>query len=150
MASALAASALQAGLVLSTQSSTPLEDVAQAMGDAPGRGPLWFQLYLQHDRGFTRELVQRAERAGYEALVLTVDAPCHGARDRERRAGFRCRPASARSTWTACPTRPHRRWARPERPLRRPAEPGAHLGRRGLAAIHHPAAGAAQGHPAPG
>ena len=92
IASALAASALQAGLVLSTQSSTPLEDVARAMGDAPGRGPLWFQLYLQHDRGFTRELVQRAERAGYEALVLTVDAPCHGARDRERRAGFRLPP----------------------------------------------------------
>jgi 4-hydroxymandelate oxidase len=53
-----------------------------------GRGPLWFQLYLQHDRGFTRELVQRVERAGYEALVLTVDAPVSGVRDRERRAAF--------------------------------------------------------------
>ena len=74
LASAYAAAALGAGLVLSTQSSTPLEDVASAMlGDA-GRGPLWFQLYLQHDRGFTRQLVQRAEAAGYEALVLTVDA----------------------------------------------------------------------------
>lgn len=50
-----------------------------------------FQLYLQHDRGFTRELVQRAETAGYVALVLTVDAPSSGARDRERRAGF-CLP----------------------------------------------------------
>jgi len=66
--------------------------VARAMGDAPGRGPLWFQLYLQPDRGFNRELVQRIENAGYEALVLTVDAPCHGARDRERRAGFRLPP----------------------------------------------------------
>ncbi len=54
--------------------------------------PLWFQLYLQHDRGFTRELVQRAERAGFEALVLTVDAPTSGTRDRERRAGFRLPP----------------------------------------------------------
>ena len=92
IASALAASALQAGLVLSAQSSTPLEDVARAFGNDPARGPLWFQLYLQPDRGFNRELVQRVEAAGYEALVLTVDAPCHGARDRERRAGFRLPP----------------------------------------------------------
>ena len=92
IASALAASALQAGLVLSTQASTPLEDVARAFGNDPARGPLWFQLYLQPDRGFNRELVQRVEAAGYEALVLTVDAPCHGARDRERRAGFHLPP----------------------------------------------------------
>jgi len=89
LATALAAAALGAGLVLSTQSSVPMEAVAQAMLGDTGHGPLWFQLYLQHDRGFTRELVQRAEQAGYEALVLTVDAPAHGARDRERRANFR-------------------------------------------------------------
>lgn len=89
---ALAAAALGAGLVLSTQASTRLEAVASAVQGDAGRGPLWFQLYLQHDREFTRELVERAERAGYEALVLTVDAPCHGARDRERRAGFRLPP----------------------------------------------------------
>jgi len=88
LATALAAAALEAGLVLSTQASTPMEDVARAFQGEPRRGPLWFQLYLQPDRGFNRELVQRAERAGYEALVLTVDAPAHGARDRERRAGF--------------------------------------------------------------
>ena len=89
LASAYAAAALGAGMVLSTQSSTPIEAVAQAMQGDPGSGPLWFQLYWQHDRGFTRELVQRAEAAGVEALVLTVDAPTSGARDRERRAGFR-------------------------------------------------------------
>ena len=88
-ASAFAAAALGAGMVLSTQSSTPVEAVAQAMQGDPASGPLWFQLYLQHDRGFTRALVQRAETAGYEALVVTVDAPTHGARDRERRAQFR-------------------------------------------------------------
>ena len=87
--SALAASAQGAGLVLSTQSSTPLEDVACAVRDDAQRGPLWFQLYLQGDRGFDLALVRRAEAAGFEALVLTVDAPVHGARDRERRAGFR-------------------------------------------------------------
>lgn len=92
LGSACAAAALEAGMVLSTQASTRLEAVADAVRGDTGRGPLWFQLYLQHDRGFTRELVQRAERAGYEALVLTVDAPCHGARDRERRADFRLPP----------------------------------------------------------
>src|SRR5690606_19884965 len=53
-ASAYAAAALGAGIVLSTQASTPLEEVAQVFLDDPARGPLWFQLYLQHDRGFTR------------------------------------------------------------------------------------------------
>ncbi len=92
LAAAHAAAAMGAGMVLSTQASTPLEAVAQAMLDDAGRGPLWFQLYLQHDRGFTRELVQRVEAAGYEALLLTVDAPSSGARDRERRANFRLPP----------------------------------------------------------
>jgi 4-hydroxymandelate oxidase len=89
LGSAYAAGAQGAGFVLSTQASTPLEHIAQALLDDAGRGALWFQLYLQHDRDFTRHLVQRAEQAGYEALVLTVDAPTSGARDRERRAQFR-------------------------------------------------------------
>lgn len=92
VASAYAAAAQGAGMVLSTQASVSLESVAQAIVHDPHRGPLWFQLYIQHDRGFTRELVQRAERAGFEALVLTVDAPTSGTRDRERRAGFRLPP----------------------------------------------------------
>jgi 4-hydroxymandelate oxidase len=89
IATAHAAASQGAGLVLSTQASVSLETVARAFGAYAERGPLWFQLYLQHDRGFTRELIQRAENAGYEALVLTVDAPTSGARDRERRAGFK-------------------------------------------------------------
>ncbi|MCD2512188.1 alpha-hydroxy acid oxidase [Comamonas endophytica] len=89
LASAYAAAALGAGFTLSTQASLPLELPARAVLGTAGRGPLWFQLYLQHDRGFTRELLQRVESAGYEALVLTVDAPVSGVRDRERRAGFR-------------------------------------------------------------
>ncbi|MDR0226283.1 MAG: alpha-hydroxy-acid oxidizing protein [Burkholderiaceae bacterium] len=92
LATAHAAAALGAGLVLSTQASLPLEQVADAMRSSAGHGPLWFQLYLQHDRGFTRQLIARAEAAGYEALVLTVDAPANGARDRERRAHFRLPP----------------------------------------------------------
>ena len=92
LAMAYAAAALGAGMVLSTQASVSLEAVAQAVLPDRGRGPLWFQLYLQHDRGFTQALVQRAEAAGYEALVLTVDAPTSGVRDRARRAGFRLPP----------------------------------------------------------
>jgi 4-hydroxymandelate oxidase len=91
-ASALAAAAQGAGITLSTQASVPLEDVARLVLADASRGALWFQLYVQHDRSFTRELVQRAEAAGYEALVVTVDAPTSGARDRERRAGFRLPP----------------------------------------------------------
>lgn len=113
IATAHAAASQGAGLVLSTQASVSLETVARAFGAYPERGPLWFQLYLQHDRGFTRELVQRAESAGYEALVLTVDAPTSGARDRERRAGFRL-PADVSAVNLAQLTPP-------------PAPPGASL-----------------------
>jgi 4-hydroxymandelate oxidase len=89
LASAYAAAAQGAGLILSAQASVPMEAVARAMLEDPGRGPLWFQLYWREDRGFMAELLQRVEAAGFEALVLTVDAPVHGARDRERRAGFK-------------------------------------------------------------
>jgi len=89
LATALAAAAQGAGMVLSAQASVAMEDVARIVLPEAQRGPLWFQLYLQGDRGFDLELVRRAEAAGFEALVLTVDAPVHGARDRERRAGFR-------------------------------------------------------------
>jgi 4-hydroxymandelate oxidase len=91
LASACAASAQQAGMVLSTQSSVSLENVARAVAGDADRGPLWFQLYWTHDRSYNLDLVRRAEHAGFEALVVTVDAPVNGARDRERRAGF-CLP----------------------------------------------------------
>ncbi|NIC42404.1 alpha-hydroxy acid oxidase [Aquabacterium sp. A08] len=87
-ATALAASALGVGLVLSMQSHTALEDVAPLVGPGTGAGPLWFQLYHLGDRGHTLALAQRAHAAGYQALVLTVDAPLQGVRDRERRAGL--------------------------------------------------------------
>ena len=87
IASAHAAAAQQAGVVVSTQASVRLEDVAKAVRAEPGRGPLWFQLYFQPDRGVTEDLVLRAHAAGYEALVVTVDAPVHGGR-----AGFRLPP----------------------------------------------------------
>ncbi|WP_397475535.1 alpha-hydroxy acid oxidase [Pusillimonas sp.] len=82
-ATVLAASAIGAGMVVSTQASVKLEDLAAAASR-----PLWFQLYIQPDREFTKALVRRVEAAGYQALVLTADAPVNGVRNREQRAGF--------------------------------------------------------------
>lgn len=92
LASAYAAAALGAGMVLSTNSSVAIEIIASTALSESARGPFWFQLYLQNDRAHTLALVQRAEQAGCEALVLTVDGPTEGARDRQRRAGFRLPP----------------------------------------------------------
>ncbi|MES2633976.1 MAG: alpha-hydroxy acid oxidase [Pseudomonadota bacterium] len=89
IATALAAGAQGAGLVVSTQASARLEDIARAFVTLPPASPLWFQLYLQPDREVTLSLVARAEAAGFNALVLTVDAPVTGVRDAERRTAFR-------------------------------------------------------------
>jgi 4-hydroxymandelate oxidase len=82
-ATAAAADAQDAGMVLSTQASVTLEAAAQA-----GATCRWFQLYVQPARDVTLSLVRRAEAAGYEALVVTVDAPINGVRNREHRVGF--------------------------------------------------------------
>ena len=87
VAAAIGASALNTIMVVSTQASIALEDVARA-----ATSPLWFQLYVQHDRGFTQALIDRAAAAGYRALVVTVDAAVNGVRNREQRAGFRLPP----------------------------------------------------------
>jgi 4-hydroxymandelate oxidase len=79
-AMALAAAAQGAGMVLSCQTSVPPEQVAVA--------PFWFQLYLQPDPAVTRALAARALAAGATALVVTVDAPLNGIRNREIAAGF--------------------------------------------------------------
>lgn len=82
LASVIAAGALDTAMVVSTQASVSLEEIA-----AHAPAPLWFQLYIQPDRDFTAALVRRAEQAGYRALVVTVDAPVNGLRNREQRAG---------------------------------------------------------------
>lgn len=84
LATARAAEAAGTLMVVSTLASATLEEVRSA-----GRAPLWFQLYVYKDRGATRELVQRAEAAGYGALVLTVDTPVLGRRERDVRNRFR-------------------------------------------------------------
>jgi len=83
IATAAAAAALDIGMAVSTQASASLEEIASHMHIPP-----WFQLYFQADRGFTKDLVARAEAAGYGLLLVTVDAPVNGLRNREQRAGF--------------------------------------------------------------
>jgi 4-hydroxymandelate oxidase len=75
-------------MVLSTIASSTIEDVAAAAPEAPR----WFQLYVHRDRGLTAELVERAVVAGYRALVLTVDTPVLGIRDRDSRNRFSAPP----------------------------------------------------------
>lgn len=58
------------------------------VGEAAPDGPKWFQVYVFRDRAVTRELVAEAEEAGFEALLLTVDLPVLGRRDREVGTGF--------------------------------------------------------------
>jgi 4-hydroxymandelate oxidase len=100
---ALAAASQQCGMVLSHQTSTDLHTVAQLALHESQRGPLWFQLYAHGDRGELSELIQQVEAAGYEALVLTVDAPISGARDRERRHAA-ARPAHVHSVHVQAPS----------------------------------------------
>jgi 4-hydroxymandelate oxidase len=79
-ATAVAASALGAGMVLSCQASVTIESAAAAFAPGTDRGPFWLQLYLLQDRGATLDLVRRAEQAGCQALVLTVDAAVRAGR----------------------------------------------------------------------
>ena len=69
---------------LSTSSSQSLEDVAAA---SPG-AERWFQLYVVGGMAYSRTLVARAVSAGYSAIVLTVDLPAFGHRERDHRSGF--------------------------------------------------------------
>jgi isopentenyl diphosphate isomerase/L-lactate dehydrogenase-like FMN-dependent dehydrogenase len=84
LATARAATASGAIHVVSTVASHTIEAVA----DAAPHGRRWFQLYVQLDRSVTRDLVQRAAAAGYEALCLTVDLPVLGYRDEILRMRF--------------------------------------------------------------
>jgi 4-hydroxymandelate oxidase len=83
-ATARASSAEDTIMILSTLSNSPVEEVVKA-----AKGALWFQLYVYRDRGATKELVQRVEKAGCKAIVVTVDAPYLGIREKEVRSGFR-------------------------------------------------------------
>jgi 4-hydroxymandelate oxidase len=96
IAAARAAKAAGTLFILSSLSNTAMEAVfadPPSLGygatGAAARSPRWFQLYIYKDRAITLELVQRAEAAGAEAIVLTVDAPGLGTRERDTRNRFR-------------------------------------------------------------
>jgi isopentenyl diphosphate isomerase/L-lactate dehydrogenase-like FMN-dependent dehydrogenase len=90
----MARAAADAGTVmcLSSLTSTRPAEVAEA---APG-GRRWMQVYLFRDRGVTRAMIEEAVGSGYEALLLTVDAPYAGRRERDLRTGFQV-PAEIRA-----------------------------------------------------
>lgn len=83
IAIARAAAAHGIPYTLSTMSTTSIERMADAVP-----GPLWFQLYVLRDRAFNRQLVERARAAGYGTLVVTVDLPAGGKRERDLRNGI--------------------------------------------------------------
>ncbi|MFF8784334.1 lactate 2-monooxygenase [Streptomyces sp. NPDC015125] len=76
---ARAAAAQGVPYILSSASSTPMEEVAEAMGD----GERWFQLYWAKDREVTRSFLHRAKAAGYTALFVTLDTPLLAWRPRD-------------------------------------------------------------------
>ncbi len=84
LASARAASELDVPYVLSSLSSTPMEDVAATLGDTPK----YYQFYWSSDEDVARSFLRRAEDAGYDGVVLTVDAPILGWRERLVSRGY--------------------------------------------------------------
>ncbi len=84
LATAKGAGAASAVYVVSSYTTTPLEEIKKVASQ-----PLWFQLYVRDDRDFTKDLVQKAESLGCRALCITVDTPVAGARNRQERAQFK-------------------------------------------------------------
>jgi isopentenyl diphosphate isomerase/L-lactate dehydrogenase-like FMN-dependent dehydrogenase len=85
---ARAAAAAGTLMTVSTLATATAREVHAAAPDAPR----WFQLYVLKDRGVTHALVDEAVDCGYKALVLTVDAPRAGRRERDLRTGFAVPP----------------------------------------------------------
>jgi len=84
LAVARASAATEVPLILSSAASHSIEEVAEAMGDAAR----WFQLYWVNDREVAASLVGRAEASGYDAVVVTVDTPMLGWRERDLRKAY--------------------------------------------------------------
>lgn len=84
VATAKGASAAEAVYVVSIHTTTPLEEIIKVSTQ-----PLWFQLYVQDDRVFTKDLVQKVIAMGCKALCVTVDTPLTGTRDRQVRSKFK-------------------------------------------------------------
>ena len=81
-------------MIVSAAATQSLEKMAAVSGG----NNLWFQQFVYRDRSFTRRLVDRAQRAGYKGLVITVDVPTSGRRLRDQRNGFTIPPQIRPST----------------------------------------------------
>jgi len=114
VATAQGAAAAGALYTVSTATSTPLEQIARA---AP-EGPRWFQLYHLGDREATEELIRLAVATGHRAIVLTVDVPLLGRRERDLRNVFTLPPGIAmvhanEPAWSPSGEEAARAWASP-------------------------------------
>jgi 4-hydroxymandelate oxidase len=84
LATAKGAEAASALYVVSSNTTTPIEDIRKASAK-----PFWFQLYIQDDREFTKSLVQKVIANGCTALCVSVDTPVTGMRDRQVKSKFK-------------------------------------------------------------
>ena len=105
VAAARAACAQGVPFSLSTLSIGSVEEVTAGCGQ-----PIWFQFYMVRDRGFTRDMLARAEAAGVDTLIFTVDLPVPGARYRDARSGQAGAKSFARSWRRAVAMAARPRW----------------------------------------
>ena len=100
-ASALAAEKFGTIFSMSTMSTTSIEEIGNVTGS-----PKLFQLYIHKDTGLTDNLIERCERAGFDAMCLTVDTVVAGNRERDRRTGFTTPPRLTLSSLISFITHP--------------------------------------------
>lgn len=105
LCTARAAAAAGTAFCLSHGSVCTLEQLA-----AGGTSPRWMQVFIYTDRGFTRELAERAAAAGYDALVLTIDNQLLGNRERDLRNGFTIPPRFGLSAMAEMATKTRWLW----------------------------------------
>lgn len=106
LAVARAAARARIPYTLSTLSTRSIEEIA-----AVSAGPKWFQVYVWRDRGLVAEMLERAERAGYDAIVITVDTAVLGRRERDVRHGFSLPPKLGLGTLLDGALHPRWTWA---------------------------------------
>ena len=106
IAAARAAAAASTAYCLSHGSVCSIEELA-----AQHQGVRWMQVFIYRDRGFTRELAQRAREAGYHALVLTIDNQLLGKRERDVANGFSIPPQFSGRQWLGMASKWRWGWA---------------------------------------
>jgi len=101
LATSRAAARAGVPMILSSLSSTSIEDVRAAATAVDPAARTWMQIYIGRDRGAVRALAQRAQAAGCDALVLTVDTPVWASGSVTSETTSACRTGCASCTWSA-------------------------------------------------